>query len=66
MCLLPHPKGGGGMKKIDIYLSHEELCEILHVTSEHSLSDVEAIYRPDAEMWMLTAKLDDTENEVTP
>lgn len=51
------------MKKVDIYLSHAELCEILHVTPEHSLSDVEAIYRPDAEMWLLTAKIDE---DVTP
>jgi hypothetical protein len=46
-------------EKIKVYISHKIMCDILGVEPAHSLSDIEVIYRPDAEMWLMTAITDE-------
>jgi len=47
------------MQKKTIYLPHKELCEMFDVPEDSVLvADGDSLlYRPDAQMWMLTVKV---------
>jgi hypothetical protein len=50
---------------IKVFIDHKQLCEILDVTPSKCLANLELIYRPDAEMWLIIGKCCDTEDEMT-
>jgi hypothetical protein len=52
------------IKDIKVFIDHKQLCELLDVDPKKCLGDLELIYRPDAESWLIIGKVCDTPEEM--